>query len=151
MAALKSIYRRSRKLQQFEMRLAILAVGIALSACQTISTYDEKAYEKQTSCLADMLKLLDVANTPYEQNLDQIKAVSLNIERAYQYDYGRPLNKITIAQWDLIRDPRQGSFAGFLAFWKKHGTVSDVYIREKKQQIGDQMDRITGLETGKIH
>jgi len=135
------------------MRRALLipVVAIVLCGCQTISTYDEHAYALQTSCLADILKLVDVANTPYDSNADQIKAVSLNVERAYEYDRNRPLNQIQVKQWDIVRDPAQGSFAGFLAHWKAHGTLSNTYITEKKKQIAIQFDAMTTLEAGKIH
>jgi hypothetical protein len=125
-------------------------VILALCGCATTATYDEHAYALQTSVLADILKLLDVANTPYDNNLDQIKAVTLNVERAYQYDRSRPLNRTTIAQWDLIRDPNRNTFAGFLKLWKAKGTVSVVYITEKKRQITQAFDQITQLEAAKI-
>jgi hypothetical protein len=140
--------------EQHKVRVLFACIGIVIanftSGCQTISTYDEHAYALQTSCLADILKLLDVADEPYSDNTDQIKAVTLNVERAYEYDRGRPLNQIQIAQWNIIRDPAQGSFAGFLAHWKDKGQLSLTYITEKKKQIAVQFDAITSLEAGKM-
>jgi len=143
-------------IERHKLRILSACVGIVIAnltqyGCQSISTYDEHAYALQTSCLADILKLLDVADTPYENNADQIKAVTLNVERAYEYDRGRPLNQIQVAQWKIIRDPGQGSFAGFLAHWKSKGQLSEVYITEKKKQIAIQFDAMTSLEAGKLH
>ena len=138
---------------RYKLRILSACVGVLIAnltqGCQTISTYDEHAYALQTSCLADILKLLDVANEPYDSHTDQIRAVVLNAERAYEYDRGRPLNQIQIKQWNIIRDPNQGSFAGFLAHWKAKGQLSPVYISEKKKQIGIQFDAMTSLEAGK--
>jgi hypothetical protein len=125
---------------------ALLAIYF-LSGCDTISKYDEHAYGLQTSCLADVLKLLDAANTPYDQNLDQIKDVTLNMERAYEYDRSRPLNQIQTAQWKLIR----GLFYRIVTLWKSEGTLRSAYITEKKLQMALAMDQVTQLETGKVH
>jgi hypothetical protein len=141
------IYRYSRSV------LVGIVVGwivLITSGCASISTYDQIAYEKQTSCLADILKLLDKSTTAYDNNLDQIQAVVLNVERAYEYDRSRPLNKITIAQWDLVRDPNRNTFAGFLKLWKEKGRLSVTYVTEKKKQIAVAFDQITQLESGKI-
>jgi hypothetical protein len=144
-------YIERRKLRVLSACVGILIANFTQYGCQTISTYDEHAYALQTSCLADILKLIDVSNTPYDSNADQIKAVTLNVERAYEYDRGRPLNQIQVKMWQIIRDPSQGSFAGFLAHWKARGTLSPVYITEKKKQIAIGFDAMTTLESGKIH
>jgi hypothetical protein len=127
-----------------------LPLALLLCGCASISTYDAEAYKQQTSCLADILKLMDRATTPYESHLDQINAVVLNVERAYQYDLNRPLNKTTVVMWDLIRDPAHNTYAGFLKLWQEKGTLSPVYITEKKKQIAVAFDQMTQLESGKI-
>jgi len=132
------------------MVLAAVVAGIVLhvtSGCQTITTYDEHAYALQTSVLADILKLLDVANTPYDTNADQIKAVTLNMERAYEYDRSRPLNQIQVQQWKLMR----GLFYRVLTLWQSEQTLKPAYITEKKLQMASAMDQITSLESGKVH
>jgi hypothetical protein len=147
------LFSPSRRLRRFRGRLSAFqcfSVALILAGCATMATKDQVAYDKQTSCKADVLQLIDKATTPYDDNKDVINAVVLNVERAYEYDAGRPLNKITIDQWNIIRDPSRNTFAGFVKLWKEKGRLSAVYVTEKKKQIGAAFDQIIQLESGKI-
>src|SRR6266850_7794915 len=124
------------------MKPAVAALCLCLAACQTISTFDSTAYQKQTESLAAVLKLMDKATTDYASNTEQIEATNLKVEEAYEFDRGRPLNQITIAQWDLIRDPNRNTYAGFLKLWKARGTLGAIYVQEKKKQIAVAWDQI---------
>ena len=136
------------------LRDLLIAAGIAIAlvtgGCATISTYDEKSYEKVTACKAEVLNLMNKATTPYDSNKEEIEVVFLDVNKAYQYDKNRPLNKITIAMWDLIRDPNRDTYAGFLVIWKEKSTLHQGFIDEKKAQVGEAFDQISGLESGKI-
>lgn len=77
-------------------------------------------------------------------------AFRLELDKAYEYERGRPLNQDTIAQWDLLRDPNRDLLGGFLSEWKQDGPLKPVYIKRKKAQIGKAFDEIILLESGKI-
>lgn len=122
----------------------------ALASCSTISTYDQAAYEHATSAKVDTLALMDKATESYSAHEKEIIAVQTELDKAYEYDVGRPLNKITVMQWAILRDPERNLVGGFLKMWKSKGSVGATFITEKKKQIGEAFDQIIGLESGKL-
>jgi len=129
--------------------LALPAFVLALTACSTIAPYDQAAYEHATSTKAEALLLMDRANTSYSQNADKIDAVILDLNKAYEYDKGRPRNQITAAMWTKLLNPEGKLFGGFIRYWKSKGQLHPAYIEEKKKDIGDAFDQIIQLEQGK--
>ncbi len=130
---------------------SISALVLALTtACSTISTFDQAAYEHATSAKVDALVLMDKATGDYSGHQKEIEALWTELDKAYEYDRGRPLNRFTIAQWDVLRDPNRNLLGGFLRMWKTKGSLSSTFIAEKKSQIGEAFDQIIQLESGKI-
>lgn len=122
---------------------------IFLAACSLIAHYDQVAYEHATSAKVDTLALMDKATGNYDEHQKEVEALITELNKAYEYDRGRPLNKITVAQWDVLRDPNRNLVGGFLKMWKTKGNLSATFIAEKKLQIGDAFDQIIALESGK--
>lgn len=122
---------------------------LALASCSTISTFDQLAYDKATGAKAEALALMDKATGSYSAHVKEIEAVSLAIDKAYEYDRGRVLNAITVQQWQILRDPNRNLFGGFLRRWREKGSLKPDYIAEKKPDIAEAFDQITGLEIGK--
>jgi hypothetical protein len=132
-------------------RIYLLACFSALiSACSTIATYDQTAYLQAINTKVDALALMDKALDPYSSHQSEVVAFQLELDKAYEYERGRPLNRDTIAQWDLLRDPNRDLLSGFLSEWKQDGPLKPVYIKRKKAQIGKAFDEIVQLESGKI-
>jgi hypothetical protein len=134
----------------FPHRLLPSLCLIALASCSTISTYDQAAYEHATSAKVDTLALMDKATESYSAHEKEITAVRTELDKAYEYDRGRPLNKITVAQWGVLLDPDRNLVGGFLKMWKSKGSLGSTFVTEKKTQIADAFDQIIGLESGKI-
>ncbi len=136
------------------MRTLRLTVSIAalsaLVGCSTISTYDQAAYEHATDAKVDALALMSKATSDYGAHQSEIAAVQLELEKAYEYDKGRPLSEITLKQWDLLLNPDHDLFGGFLRDWKRKGQFKPVALAEKKQQVAKGFDQIIGLESGKL-
>ena len=135
---------------KFRRRLLPSLCLIALASCSTISTYDQAAYEHATSAKVDTLALMDKATESYSAHEKEITAVRTELEKAYEYDLGRPLNKITVTQWAILLDPERNLVGGFLKMWKSKDSVGATFVTEKKKQIGEAFDQIIGLESGKI-
>ncbi len=93
---------------------------------------------------------MDKATSGYDEHQKEIEALVNELDKAYEYDRGRQLNKITVAQWDILRDPNRNLVGGFLKIWKAKGSLSATFIAEKKKQIGDAFDQIIQLESGKL-
>jgi hypothetical protein len=119
------------------------------TACTTIATFDQVAYDKATGAKAEALALMDKATNSYGAHLKEIDAVSLTIDKAYEYDRGRALNTITVQQWQILRDPNRNLFGGFLRRWREKESLRPDYIAEKKPDIAEAFDQIIGLEIGK--
>jgi hypothetical protein len=129
--------------------IAAAACGF-LAACALIAHYDQVAYEHATSAKVDTLALMDKATGSYDEHQKEIEALVTELNKAYEYDRGRSLNKITVAQWDVLRDPNRNLVGGFLKMWKAKGSLSATFIAEKKLQIADGFDQIIALESGKL-
>jgi hypothetical protein len=121
-----------------------------LAACSLISHYDQVAYEHATSAKVDTLALMGKATSSYDDHEKEVDALVRQLDKAYEYDRGRPLNKITVAQWDILRDPNRDLVGGFLKMWKAKGSLSATFIAEKKKQMGDAFDQIIQFESGKL-
>ena len=128
---------------------ALLVATALLFACSTIATFDQVAYDKATGAKAEALALMNKATDSYSAHVKEIEAVSLTIDKAYEYDRGRTLNAITVQQWQILRDPDRNLFGGFLRRWREKGYLKPDYIVEKKPDIAEAFDQITGLEIGK--
>ncbi len=128
----------------------ILGVAIALlTACNTISRYDQVAYEHATNAKVDTLALMDKATTSYDDHVKDIETVQLELAKAAEYDNGRPLNRYTIDLWKTLRSD-DGILKRFLMSWKKRGTLSSDFIYDKKEHMARAFDDIIQLESGKI-
>jgi len=98
----------------------------------------------------DTLALMSKATGSYDEHEKEVEALVRQLDKAFEYDRGRQLNKITSAQWNILRDPNRDLVGGFLKMWKAKGTLSATFIAEKKKQIGDAFDQIIQLESEKL-
>jgi hypothetical protein len=129
--------------------LIVLSTGVFLAACSLIAHYDQVAYEHSTSAKVDTIALMDKATGSYQDHQKEIEALITELNKAYEYDRGRALNKFTVSQWDVLRDPNRNLVGGFLKMWKAKGSLSAAFITEKKAQIAEAFDQIIALESGK--
>ncbi|HWY40187.1 MAG TPA: hypothetical protein VNX27_05270 [Chthoniobacterales bacterium] len=131
-------------------RICVLAfVWLSFTACALIANYDRVAYEHATNAKVDTLALMNKATDNYEAHEKEVEALTNELDKAYEYDRGRQLNQITVAQWDVLRDPNRNLVGGFLKMWKEKGKLGATFVAEKKKQIGDAFDQIIQLESGK--
>jgi len=129
--------------------LILPPVLLSLAACSLIAQYDQVAYEHATNAKVDTLALMDKATGSYSDHQKEIEVLVIELNKAYEYDRGRALNNLTVAQWDILRDPNGNLVGGFLRLWKAKGSLSSTFISEKKLQIGKAFDQIIALESGK--
>jgi hypothetical protein len=120
-----------------------------LSACALVAPYDRVAYEHATNAKVDTIALMNKATSDYQGHEKEVEALINQLDKAYEYDRGRQLNQITVAQWDVLRDPNRNLVGGFLKLWKEKGKFGVAFVAEKKKQVGDAFDQIIQLENGK--
>ena len=128
----------------------LISACLLLGACAFIAHYDQVAYEHATSAKVDTLVLMGKATGSYDKHQKEVEALVTELDKAYEYDRGRQLNQITVAQWDVLRDPGRNLVGGFLKMWRAEGSLSVPFIAEKKKQIGEAFDQIIQLESGKL-
>lgn len=127
----------------------VVSVWVLFAACNTISRYDQIAYEHATNAKVDTLALMDKATTSYSDHLKDIEALQLELAKAAEYDNGRPMNHVTTEMWKTLRSDN-GIFNRFLLSWKKSETLSATFIADKKEHVAREFDDIIQLESGKI-
>jgi hypothetical protein len=130
--------------------IPVVVFALAIGACSTISHYDQAAYEHAVNAKVDTLALMSKATASYEEHQQEIESLMTELDKAYEYDRGRPLNIVTVTQWNILRDPDRNLLGGFLRMWKAKGALNSTFVAEKKTQIADAFDQIIQLESGKL-
>jgi hypothetical protein len=134
-----------------KVRAAVLTAFVLLvSACATISSFSAGAYEQAVSLKVEALTLMDRATEPFADHRGEVEALTLRVEKAYEFAKGRPKNEVSARQWAILRDPDRNLLGGFLKRWKAQSTLSGVFIQEAKGLVADAFDAIIGLESGKV-
>jgi hypothetical protein len=129
---------------------AYVTILFAFASCSTISPYDQTAYLQAVNTKVDALTLMAKAVDDYTSHRTEVAEFMIEMDKAYEYERGRPLNTDTIKLWDILRDPNRDLLGGFLKEWKADGKLLPVYVERKKAQIGTAFDQIIELESGKI-
>jgi hypothetical protein len=135
---------------EFVAAYITLLLSFAFASCSTISPYDQTAYLQAVNTKVDALTLMAKAVDDYTNHRTEVAEFMIELDKAYEYERGRPLNTDTIKQWDTLRDPNRDLLGGFLKEWKEDGKLLLVYVERKKAQIGTAFDQIIQLESGKI-
>jgi hypothetical protein len=130
--------------------LVLIAALALLASCTTIAPFSQAAYEQATAVKAEALTLMDKATTPYAEHQQEIDALMLEVEKAYEYAKGRPKNEISTQQWEIIKNPSRNSLGGFMKRWSGSSTLTQQFITESKGLIADGFDTVIGLESGKV-
>lgn len=138
-----------RLISSCKLTLLILAV-VALARCASISDYDAVSYQHLTALKVDTLALMDKATDPFLTHRKDIDDVTLELDKAYEYDKGRPLNSISTQMWEHLRV----MFENFLTEWKRKGSLNYTTIQDFKEGahgtgISEGFDQMIQLESGK--
>jgi len=133
---------------------SLLLAFFLLTGCTNIAFYDQAAYANAVDLKVDTLALMELAVSPYSSQTAKIESVNLQMQKAYEYDRGRPMNETTLQLWDVLlktdpAHPENGLWPRFLERWRKNGTLSPVVISDKKEHIATAFNAIIALESGK--
>ncbi len=131
-------------------KMLSVLLSILLSACTTISQFDQQSYNSATSIKVDALNLMDSAINSYTSQQVRINFVTAEISKAYEYDKNRPKNVMSTAMWSKLKDTNSYLFGGFINRWKKEQSLKPVFIQDAKSLIDSAFDQISQLESGKI-
>ena len=131
------------------VRRCIVVAFIGLAACSTIGPFSQVAYQQATAIKAEAMTIMSNAADDYGVHATEVKALRLDVEKAYEYARGRPKNEVSTKQWEIIRDPNGHSLGGFLKRWEGQKTLNQAFVDEAKKVVADDLDQVIGLESGK--
>jgi hypothetical protein len=132
-----------------------LLVFSNLSACTTITDYDQYAYAVAVGLKVDTLNLVGMATESYRSHAKEVTDLTVRLDKAYEYDRGRPSNEKSVQLWEYLLftkpdDPDSGVYQRFIQLWKQEGHLSPAAVTLKKKTLARDFDRIISLESGKI-
>jgi hypothetical protein len=130
--------------------LLYLALLGGFQGCSTISVFDLYAYTQTTSIKVDALALMAKATEPASAHAEAIEHMIIQLDKAYEYEKGRPKNEITTRMWDVLKNPERNLLGGFLKRWREKGTLSSAFVEESRGLVSEAFDLISGLESQKI-
>jgi hypothetical protein len=140
----------------YQKSISWLAVSFftILSACTTITGYDQYAYATAVGLKVDTLNLVGVATESYAPHAKEVADLTVRLDKAYEYDRGRPLNEKSVQLWEYLLftkpdDPDSGVYQRFIQLWKTEGRLSAGAVALKKATLSRDFDRIISLESGK--
>lgn len=130
--------------------LYLVAALLALAACDPlIARFSDEAYRNATSLKARSLALVAESGAAFASQADSVGQLMVDVDAAYEFVKGRPGNEIAAGQWDLMRNPQGGLLGGYVALWRRAGTVSALARTDAAEAIGDGFDLIICLEVNK--
>jgi len=127
----------------------ILVFSVA-SCTPAIAPFSQQAYLYATELKVESLKLMDMAETPFQENLNRVDKLLTQLDKAYEFAKGRPRNEHSTLQWEILLNADRNLFGGFLKRWELEGTLSYPFIRESRLLVSDAFDTVIGLESGKL-
>ena len=135
---------------KLKIQIPILTLAaFFLQACSTIGPFNETAYKMSTSLKVDSLALIDKSNETFESHKKETADLEIELFKAYEYAKSRPKNEESTKQWAIMVDPDKHLMGGFLKKWEADKTLKPIFIKEAKQEISENFDRISELESGK--
>lgn len=127
-----------------------LWLAVLLAGCNTIALFDQVAYLQATSLKVDALTLMEKATERYRGHAQGVTELMVRVDKAYEYDRGRPKNEISAKLWEKLKDPNGHLLGGFMNRWKTSEQLGEAFVTEAKGLVGDAFDTIIQLESGKI-
>jgi hypothetical protein len=125
-------------------------LAVLLTACATISTFDQYAYTQTTSLKVDALNVMAHATDDYALHGEEVKNISTSLSKITEYEKNRPKNIITQKMWTILTDSTGNLYGGFIARWKREGKLDTAFISASRNIVGQSFDQISQLESGKI-
>lgn len=130
--------------------LLALSLIILFWSCSTISVFSPEAYKQAVDLKVESLELISFATTPYSDYKEDVEDLKTELNKAYEFSKGRPKNEISTKQWEILINPDGNLLGGFLKRWKEEENLSQMFVTEMQILVGDAVDTIIGLESGKI-
>ncbi len=125
-----------------------LLLLVLFTSCEALKTapYDQYSYQNTIEIKVDASRLMDKAVNPYENHLEEVETLFIDIEKMIEYEKNKPNNEITYAMWQILSDEEKNLLAGFFKRWKDQGSFSETFLTESKAQVMEAMDILIQYE-----
>lgn len=130
--------------------LPTLVLCLLLTACATVSKFDQYAYTQTTSLKVDVLSAMGHATESYPLHQAETTQLKTSLDKMYEYEKNRPKNAFTQKMWSFLTDSTGHLYGGFIKRWEKEDKLDTAFIRISKELVGQSFDQISQLESGKI-
>jgi len=130
--------------------LLLLFLGITFNNCSpSIAFYDQYAFTQATSLKVDLQNLVQESPTvSFVEAKADIEKINVELKKAYEYSKGRSKNTLSTDQYLILLSDNH-LYKTFLKTWNLQGKLSLVGADEISNKIGQLMDQIIQLESGK--
>lgn len=138
------------KLRMKHFSVLFLLLFTTITSCSpTIALYDQYAYTQATSLKVDLQNLAEESSTiNYTDAKADIEKVNIELQKAYEYSKGRSKNSLSAKQYEILLSD-SNFYKTFLRTWQTQGKESPTAANEIKIKLGQLMDQIIELESGK--
>jgi hypothetical protein len=148
------IHKNNNTMAHFTIcRKVLIPVGaltVLLTACATISTFDQYAYTQTTSLKVDALSVMGHAADDYTLHQDEVKNMATSLSKIVEYEKNRPKNTVAQKMWGILTDTTGNLYGGFVKRWQREGKLDTAFIRASQDLVGQSFDQISQLESGKV-
>jgi hypothetical protein len=132
-----------------------LVLMVALNGCAVfrgVSGFDQNSYTAGMTLKADSLALIERSRRAQGETtpVPELLALQAQLDAQVAYEAGKGKeNGLSAMQWRLLADPKGNLLGGYLTRWATGARLSEAYITEKSNQIGDAFDEVLRLEGAK--
>lgn len=138
------------------------AVLLLLPGCKTlITTYDAYSYTQLASLKVEVISMMNKATDDYSTHAANVEKLTMNIQKAYEYDTHKPKNAVMAKMWKylydaLLSNEMEGIAGrqykkGFFKNWEAAKKKSAIFVEEATTKIVAPMfDLIMELESKKL-
>ena len=128
----------------------LLLIAMTGGCASSVAEYDRQAYQQAVALKVESLALMDKAVEPYSNHKASVDALLVSLEKAYEYDKGRPRNEAVVKQWEILKDPDRRLLGYFLRRWQDEEQLNEAYVVGQKKSVSLAYDQIIGLLSGQI-
>jgi hypothetical protein len=125
------------------------ALFMLLSGCAILAPFNQYSFDETARLKVESLRLVRKAEQNYSRHAKTADSVMAGVNSAYRDGLLRSKNKESMAQWEMLLDPAQGSLAGTLNRWQHKGILPRDSIELALKVIAANFDAISKLEGNK--
>lgn len=150
------------RILKFRPVILLAVLLLLLPGCKTlITTYDAYSYTQLASLKVEVITMMNKATEEYSTHAANVEKLTMNIQKAYEYDTHKPKNAVMSKMWKylydaLLSNEMEGIAGrqykkGFFKNWEAAKKKSAIFVEEATTNIiAPMFDLIMELESKKL-